>query len=85
MRYINVIKIFLGKAYDIDKISSRFADDVCKAREVLWYLYPVSECSRTTSNYYANQVSSPDLRWLNKVWTLLTITIPISPVNVGSR
>ena len=35
MRYINMIKIFLCKTYNIDKISSLFADDVCKAREGL--------------------------------------------------
>ena len=59
----NVIKIFLDKSYYIDKISSPFADDVCSFREALRYLYPASECSRTTSIYYGGQVSSTDFRW----------------------
>ena len=38
----------------IDKISSPVLDDVCKAREAIRYLYPASECSRTTYSNHTN-------------------------------
>lgn len=55
-----VIKIFLGKTCNIDKICCPFAEDVRKAGETPRYLYPASEYSRTTSHSHINYVLSPN-------------------------
>lgn len=40
--------------FDIDKITSLVLNNVCKDRETLQYLYPVSEYSWTTSIHHTN-------------------------------